>query len=69
MEESQRSDEILTLKEASELLKLSKSTLYNLARKGKIPARRVGRSWRFVRFNLIQWIGSKEADKINNKKD
>ena len=60
MEESQRSDEVLTLKEASELLKLSKSTLYSLARKGKVPARRVGRSWRFVKFNLIRWLETKE---------
>lgn len=68
MEESQRSDEVLTLKEASELLKLSKSTLYNLAREGKVPARRVGRSWRFVRLNLIQWLGSKGTDMVNNRK-
>lgn len=68
MEESQRNDEVLTLKEASELLKLSKSTLYNLAREGKVPARRVGRSWRFVRLNLIQWLGSKGTNMIDNRK-
>ena len=64
MEESPRSDEVLTLKEASELLKLSKSTLYNLARKGKIPARRVGRSWRFVKLSLLRWLASKETNHV-----
>ena len=59
MEESRRNEEVLTLKETSEFLKLSKSTLYNLARKGEIPARRVGRSWRFVKLHLLRWLESK----------
>jgi excisionase family DNA binding protein len=50
------SDEILTLEEASRFLKLSKSTLYNLAQQRKIPGNKVGRSWRFVRSYLIKWI-------------
>lgn len=50
------SDEILTLEEASRFLKLSKSTVYNLAQKKKIPGHKVGRSWRFVRSYLIKWL-------------
>lgn len=50
------SDEILTLEEASRFLKLSRSTLYNLARRRKIPAQKVGKSWRFVRAYLIKWL-------------
>lgn len=66
MGERQKSNDILTLKEASEFLKLSKSTLYNLARKGKVPARRVGRSWRFVKLHLIRWLESKDkGDEAN----
>jgi len=66
MEEDPRRDEVLTLEEASELLKLSRSTLYNLARRGKVPARKVGRSWRFVKLNLIRWLESKDKNMINN---
>lgn len=50
------SDEILTLEEASRLLKLSKSTVYNLAQNRKIPAQKIGRSWRFVKVYLINWL-------------
>jgi len=50
------SDEILTLEEASQLLKLSRSTVYSLARRRKIPAFKLGRSWRFVKAYLIKWL-------------
>lgn len=49
-------DEILTLEEASRLLKLSKSTLYGLAQRKKIPAFKLGKSWRFVKAYLIRWL-------------
>lgn len=64
MEENQINDEVLTLREASEFLKISKSTLYNLARTGKVPARRVGRSWRFVRLNLLKWLETSRSHRI-----
>jgi len=49
-------DEILTLEEASRFLKLSRSTVYSLAQKRKIPAQKVGKSWRFVKSYLIKWL-------------
>lgn len=49
-------DEILTLEEASRLLKLSKSTVYNLAQHRKLPAYKIGRSWRFVKAYLMKWL-------------
>lgn len=49
-------DEILTLEEASRFLKLSKSTVYNLAQNRKIPANKIGKSWRFVKSYLIRWL-------------
>ncbi|MEI8176466.1 MAG: helix-turn-helix domain-containing protein [Candidatus Omnitrophota bacterium] len=49
-------DEILTLEEASRFLKLSKSTVYNLAQRKKIPAQKIGRSWRFVKAGLLKWL-------------
>lgn len=51
-----QNDEILTLEEASRLLKLSRSTVYNLAQKRQIPAHKVGKSWRFVKAYLIRWL-------------
>ena len=50
--------EILDVEGAATLLAVSSSTIYSLARQGKIPATRVGREWRFSRANLIQWVAN-----------
>src|ERR1700675_5042759 len=52
--------EILDVEGAAPLLGVS-TTIYNLARKGEIPATRVGREWRFARANLIQWVANGSA--------
>ena len=53
--------EILDVEGAATLLGVSTTTVYNLARKGEIPATRVGREWRFARANLIQWVANGAA--------
>jgi excisionase family DNA binding protein len=53
--------EILDVEGAATLLGVSTTTIYNLARKGEIPATRVGREWRFARSNLIQWVANGAA--------
>ena len=53
--------EILDVEGAATLLGVSTTTTYNLARKGEIPATRVGREWRFARSNLIQWVANDTA--------
>ena len=52
-------EEILTIEEAIQFLKVGKTTLYRLARDGKVPARKIGREWRFVKSQLIEWINEK----------
>ena len=49
-------DEILTLKEVAEYLKLAEKTAYRLAQKGKLPGFKVGGSWRFKREDIKSWI-------------
>ena len=46
----------LTLEEAAQYLKMGKSTLYDLARKGKVPAHKMGRAWRFDAEELDEWL-------------
>jgi len=41
--------EVMTVEEVAKYLGLSKPTVYKLARRGEIPAVKVGRSWRFHR--------------------
>lgn len=50
------SDEILTLKEVADYLKLAEKTAYRLAAEGKLPGFKVGGSWRFKKEDILQWI-------------
>jgi len=49
-------DEIMTLKEVAEYLKLAEKTAYRLAAEGKIPGFKVGGSWRFKKVDIDLWI-------------
>jgi len=49
-------DEILDLTQASEILKLSKKMISNLAYKGEIPASKIGNKWLFIRNQLLEWL-------------
>ena len=51
-------DEVMTASEVAELLHLPVSTVYYLARRGEIPARRLGRTWRFLRPRIEQMLGA-----------
>jgi excisionase family DNA binding protein len=51
-------DEVLTAREVAELLHMPVSTVYELARRGEIPARRLGRTWRFLRPRLEELLGA-----------
>ena len=46
-----RSD-VLSTAEVVELLGIPRSTVHHLARRGDLPARRVGRRWLFLRDRL-----------------
>lgn len=51
-------DEVLTAREVADLLKMPFSTNYELARRGELPARRLGRTWRFLRPRLEQLLAT-----------
>jgi excisionase family DNA binding protein len=42
-------NDVLSTTEVAELLGIPRSTVYELARRGDLPARRVGRRWLFLR--------------------
>jgi excisionase family DNA binding protein len=60
-------DQILTLKEVAEYLKLTEKTAYRLASEGKLPGFKVGGSWRFKREDLESWIESKKLVKLDDE--
>src|SRR5215475_5368266 len=60
-ENRKEDDEILTVGQVSKLLKLHQRTIYKLVRNGTIPGRRVGKSWRFLKSEIIKWFEKKEC--------
>jgi excisionase family DNA binding protein len=50
-----RSD-VLSTTEVAELLGIPQSTVHQLARRGALPARRVGRRWLFLRERIAAAI-------------
>ena len=62
---AQMDEEILDVEGTARALGVSTRTIYKLARSGEIPAMRVGREWRFVRRNIIEWVANgSEADQL-----
>lgn len=55
------SGQILTLDEVAAYLKVGKRTVYRLAAARKIPAFKVGGTWRFSRADLDGWIRQQSA--------
>jgi len=55
------SDEILTLKEVAQYLKLTEKTAYRLAAEGKLPGFKVGGSWRFKKEDILEWIEQQKS--------
>jgi len=47
---------VLTLEEVAGYLRLSKKTIYKMARKGELPAFKAGNHWRLTRPELEEWI-------------
>lgn len=54
--------EIFTLDEVAAYLKVGKRTVYRLAAAKKIPAFKVGGTWRFQRRDIDQWIKRQTAE-------
>lgn len=49
-------DQILTVKQVAEYLKVNERTVYRMATAGKLPAFKVGASWRFKQAEIERWI-------------
>ncbi len=48
--------ELMTPEEAASYLRVTKKTIYRLARLGKIPATKVGQQWRFHKDKIDEWL-------------
>jgi excisionase family DNA binding protein len=54
-------DEILTLPEVAQLLKVAEKTAYIMAQNGQLPAFKVRGQWRFNCVDIDHWIEEQKA--------
>ena len=47
---------IMTVHDVAEYLRLSEAKVYRMANEGCIPALRIGKTWRFKRELIDEWI-------------
>jgi excisionase family DNA binding protein len=53
---SEDTDVVMTSVEAAEYLKMHVKTVCRLAKERKIPAKKVGSEWRFLKSVLDRWL-------------
>lgn len=53
---NQRIEPWLTVDQIAQHLKLSKPTIFRFLEKGKIPAHKVGKQWRFKASEVDRWV-------------
>lgn len=47
---------ILTVKEVAEYLRMSEAKIYRLVKQGALPVVRIGKTWRFRKDLLDEWM-------------
>jgi excisionase family DNA binding protein len=53
---------LLNIKEVAEFLRVNVTTVYTWAQNGRLPAIKVGKSWRFRRVDLETWLDKNRRD-------
>src|SRR5438128_12323869 len=54
-----RGDEVLTLAQLAELLRVEEETVRDLAERGELPGRKIGGEWRFSRLAVLDWLAGR----------
>lgn len=52
--------DVMTLREAADFVRVSEKTLRDMARAGRLPARKVGREWRFLKSAIEDWLANRQ---------
>lgn len=60
---------ILNIEQAIEFLGVSEKTLIKLLREEHIPARKIGREWRFSKQALIDWLSTGDSTNYISKSE
>lgn len=54
-------DEIMTVRQLADYLKLNFQTVYKKVQKGEIPASKIGKGWRFQKTVIDRWLAEDKA--------
>ncbi len=55
---------ILTTQDVADLMSMNVQEVRRLVREGRIPARRIGKAYRFFRDELVIWLYNREPDAV-----
>jgi len=59
-------EQVMTLEELAQYLKVPKSTLYKTLQDGRIPGQKIGKQWRFGKAAIDQWLASQNQKQGEN---
>jgi len=61
-------EEVLTVQEACQYLKIARRTLYRYLKNQEIPAFKIGKKeWRFLKSELDNWMREKLKENLKHK--
>jgi excisionase family DNA binding protein len=63
-----KKEDLMTVKEVANYLRLHEISIYRMIKKGVIPAFKVGGCWRFKRERLDRWLHTHETGQRRRKK-
>lgn len=55
---------ILTVREVAEYLRLSEAKVYRMANDGQLPVVRLGKTWRFRKDLLDEWLAERSRQEM-----
>lgn len=58
---------VFDVEQAAEYIGLSKGTVYQMARDGQIPAKKLGKQWRFHKIALDDWLIDQARGNMTNE--
>ena len=61
-------DDVLTVKEICDLLRVHPSTVYKLLRQGKLPSFRIGSEWRFRKDVILRLMAESPCSPLKAEK-
>lgn len=61
-------DQVLTIREVAEILKLAEKTVYSMAQDGELPAFKVRGQWRLRRVDFDGWMAKQASAASESQK-